>query len=187
MHTDERWQLYDGDGQPLEGQGLPGESAHDENVSFGLALVWLWRLQGDVLEVCLQKRALTKKRWPGMYSTSAGGHINIGETPQQAALRECKEEIGVTLDPAKLSYAGTFRVATEPQNLRSVFSYQIEGDIDFRFDDGEVDAVEWMSYDECMTRANDPNSQLVMRHYGMDYMKLMMDHILREAEKARGV
>ena len=187
MHSGELWQLYGADGQPLEGQGLPGESAHDRNVSFGLALVWLWRLRGDVLEVCLQKRALTKKRWPGMYSTSAGGHINVGETPQQAVLRECRAAIGVVLDPAKLKYIGTFRVVVEPQNLRSVFSYQIEGDIDFRFDDGEVDAIEWVPYDEFMTRASDPNGQLVMRHYGMDYTKLMMDYIRREADRAKGV
>lgn len=183
---DELWQLYSDNGQPLEGQGLASESPHSADASFGLAIVWLWRLVDGTAEVALQKRAMTKKRWPGMYSTSAGGHINVAETPQQAALRECREEIGVELDADKLHFIGAFRVAHEPQNIRFVFDCQVQGAIDFRFDDGEVDAMKWISLDELEVQLADPDSDMVMARYGRAYSMLTLEHLRRQAERAAG-
>lgn len=181
---DEIWQLYSTDGQPIPGKGVPSDTKHAEEYSFGLALVWLWRLNDGVLEICLQKRALSKKRYPGMYSTSAGGHVNLDETPQVAAVRECEEELGVMLDPEKLRFIGTFRVNNEPQNIRFIFSYHITEDVVFRFNDGEVETVEWMSHDELMKRVNTPDGNMVFRLYGAEYVEVMMKHIVREAREA---
>lgn len=47
-------------------------------------------------ELCLQKRALTKDLLPGYWDSSAGGHINPGETPSGALKRETYEELGLT-------------------------------------------------------------------------------------------
>ena len=46
-------------------------------------------------ELFLQKRSVTKKIQPGRWDTSVGGHVDPGETPEQAAHREMKEELGV--------------------------------------------------------------------------------------------
>jgi 16S rRNA (adenine1518-N6/adenine1519-N6)-dimethyltransferase len=46
-------------------------------------------------EVLLARRALHLKSNPGLWSTSAAGHVDEGETYEEAALREMKEEIGV--------------------------------------------------------------------------------------------
>lgn len=183
---DELWQLYSDNGQPLEGQGLASESPHNADASFGLAIVWLWRLVDGTAEVALQKRAMTKKRWPGMYSTSAGGHINVGETPVLAALRETREEISIQLEEGKLHFIGAFRVAHEPQNIRFVFDYQVQGGVDFRFDDGEVDAMKWLSLDELEAQLADPDSDMVMARYGRAYSMLTLEHLRRRAEHALG-
>lgn len=42
----------------------------------------------------LQKRATTKKVMPGVWICTAAGHITFGETPELAAHRELREEIG---------------------------------------------------------------------------------------------
>ncbi len=46
-------------------------------------------------ELFLQKRAATVKYLPGHWCTSAGGHVMAGETYEQAAERELREEINI--------------------------------------------------------------------------------------------
>ena len=45
--------------------------------------------------IILQKVALTKKTEAGKWNYSAAGHVDAGETYEQAALRELKEEMGI--------------------------------------------------------------------------------------------
>jgi len=47
-------------------------------------------------EMALQMRSATKGFCPLHWSTTAGGHVQSGETYEQAALREMQEELGVT-------------------------------------------------------------------------------------------
>ncbi|OGV71754.1 MAG: hypothetical protein A3K19_25365 [Lentisphaerae bacterium RIFOXYB12_FULL_65_16] len=51
----------------------------------------------------LQKRSLNKDIQPGRWDTAVGGHVAVGETPEQAVRRELNEELGVTA-PAALEF-----------------------------------------------------------------------------------
>lgn len=46
-------------------------------------------------ELLLQKRSAGAPNYPGYWDASAGGHIDEGEAPEQAAYRELEEELGV--------------------------------------------------------------------------------------------
>lgn len=46
-------------------------------------------------EIYLQLRPTWKDIQPGMWDTAVGGHIDYGETPEEALLREVGEEIGI--------------------------------------------------------------------------------------------
>lgn len=47
-------------------------------------------------DIYLQKRPEWKDIQPGKWDTAVGGHIDYGETPEEALLREAHEELGLT-------------------------------------------------------------------------------------------
>lgn len=47
-------------------------------------------------ELYLQRRPAWKDIQPGRWDTATGGHVDLGESVQQALLREVREELGVT-------------------------------------------------------------------------------------------
>ena len=47
-------------------------------------------------EVYLQKRPDWKDIQPGKWDTAVGGHMDYGETPEEALRREVSEELGIT-------------------------------------------------------------------------------------------
>lgn len=57
-------------------------------------------------EICLamKKRGFGKGKWNGV-----GGKVRKGETIEQAAAREMKEEIGITVDPQDLERVGNIK------------------------------------------------------------------------------
>lgn len=46
-------------------------------------------------EVYLQKRPAWKDIQPGKWDTAVGGHMDYGETPEEALQREAREELGI--------------------------------------------------------------------------------------------
>ncbi|MDP2540774.1 NUDIX hydrolase [Tenacibaculum discolor] len=66
--------------------------------------IWLYTPDQQIL---LQKRALTKKVFPGLWDISVAGHIAAGEDIKIAAIREIKEEIGFDILSENLHKIGT--------------------------------------------------------------------------------
>ncbi len=62
--------------------------------------VFIFNNSGQVL---LQRRALSKITWPGIWSNSCCGHPALGESPTQAASRRLKYELGVDLPSSKIA------------------------------------------------------------------------------------
>ena len=59
-------------------------------------------------EILLEKRASTKKQSPNKWGLCAG-HIEAGDIPENAILREVKEEIGIDITKKELKFLEVFR------------------------------------------------------------------------------
>jgi 8-oxo-dGTP pyrophosphatase MutT (NUDIX family) len=148
MHDGELWQVFSENGHPLVGQGAIDDAFTDDTaLVMGNSHVWFWKRTPEGVAVLLQKRSLTKKNAPGMYHISAAGHINVGETALEAAVRETQEEVGIAIDPAQLYLVHVTRTPRNLKSLLHVYIHELSGDEHFSFDDGEVERVEWFDLD----------------------------------------
>lgn len=180
MHDGELWQVYSQNGQPIAGRGASdNEFAHDDSLVMGNAHVWLWRRGPNGVEVLLQKRAQSRKRSPGMYHISAAGHINVGESPVDAAVRESNEELGIAIKPADLYFVHALRIPKHQNSILNVFTLNYSGDT-FTFDDGEVEEVVWRSLDDFKAMAKDPGAHNLIDQ-GRSYFDPLIEAISREA------
>ena len=80
-------------------------------------------------ELFLQKRAMNKDIQPGKWDTSVGGHLNLGETFDQAVKRELKEELGINA-PVKHTYDYWMRSDIETEYVRTYVCFY-DGKIEF--------------------------------------------------------
>jgi len=145
MHDNELWQVYNNNGTPIEGKGASKQEFNaNANLIMGNAHIWFWKTDGTTTEIMLQKRSLNKSNYPGWYHISAGGHINVGETPIDAAVREAQEEMGLAINPSKLHYVHSVRIIPrDPRDIVNVYLYRLNGDEEITHLDGEVDSYEW--------------------------------------------
>lgn len=89
----------------------------------------------------------TTKFYPRMFSASVGGHVLAGETYEQAARREMKEELGITV--RKLERLGRIKhddVAQKERMVGEVFLATCSGNVKGWED--EADAIDWFNADE---------------------------------------
>jgi len=92
-------------------------------------------------QVFLQKRSMRKDRQPGVWDSSASGHVDSGEDYDACAVRELREEIGLRLPgpPERL-----FKLAPSHEtDQEHVWIYRCQSEGPFALDAGEVDAGGW--------------------------------------------
>ena len=152
MHKDEMWQVYAPNGEPIDNVGWDSALDNPEKTGakeiVGVAVVFLFRVnEDDVLELLWQRRSDKLDRYPGDYDISAGGHINLGESLVEAAVRETREEIGAEISVDDLHFV------TERGFNQNRFAWIYAVDWtgkpeEFHFDDQEVSEVRWVPFSE---------------------------------------
>ena len=116
--------------------------------------MWLVRRKNGVLEVLLQKRSDEKDSFPGCYDISSAGHIPAGQGFVDSALRELKEELGVTAQPQDLILCGqrSFQFSAvfhgkpfKDNQVSNVYLLWLDRDAEeFTLQKREISAVRWM-------------------------------------------
>ncbi|HEX8411869.1 MAG TPA: NUDIX domain-containing protein [Thermoanaerobaculia bacterium] len=105
MTTREFVDVLDADGNPT-GIAKDKRDVHRDGDWHRCAHVWVATSDGRLL---LQRRALVKESWPGLWDISVAGHVSAGESAIDAAIREAREELDLHIDPAELTHLGTLR------------------------------------------------------------------------------
>ena len=96
-------------------------------------------------ELFLQKRSRLKDNHPGVWDSSAAGHLNAGEGYEPTAIRELEEELGI--ENAEVQEIARIS-ACENTGWEHVRLYLTLHDGAVRFPCSEVEAGEWFVLDE---------------------------------------
>lgn len=108
-------------------------------------------LTNDVGEILLQKRSMSKDMDAGLWGISAAGHVTKGQTDEEAALREMKEEVGVD---TPLTFVGTLILKSLRESERAaLFKGTHNGPFSIHPD--EVDEVIFMQPDLIVEHVKD--------------------------------
>lgn len=95
----------------------------------------------DKGEIFLQKRSLKKDLYPGHYACSASGHVEYGESYEEAARRELLEELGID---APLKEICRFKCFSDVEReISALFVCRHNGP--FRLNSEEISGGEFMS------------------------------------------
>jgi len=99
----------------------------------------------DEGKMVLQMRSPNVSFCPNHWSTAVGGHVQAGETYEQAALREYSEELGVKSD-LELLGKNFYKAPNTPEKFLATFKTRFSGP--FNPDPKVVSAVGTFSIDE---------------------------------------
>ncbi|MDA8596584.1 NUDIX domain-containing protein [Flavobacteriaceae bacterium] len=157
-----------------------GKALKSEAHRRGLAhrSIHLWLCNENFTEFIIQKRSINKDSYPGLWDVSVAGHISIGETPEQTAIRETQEELGIQLKEQNLQFTGINHkqkihgpnfIDHEFQYIfLCVFNLDLE---DLILQSSEVSQVQWISTSKLFKSLQDNPESFVER--SSDYISLI--------------
>ena len=128
-----------------EGDAVIGREFRREIHRRGLRhrAIHIFWLRGDG-RLCLQRRSYAKDNCPGLLSTSCAGHVDAGEDYLAAAVRELREELGVSVPPSDLREIDYAPCHPDLGN-EFVRVYLLRGEFGVTVAAFEVDSVLWRS------------------------------------------
>ena len=152
--------------------------SRDECHSKGLwhKAVVVFIISEDNQKVLLQQRSSNKKLWPNLWDITAGGHVLSGELGYQAAIRETKEEIGISINRESLEFIG----ATISENISdSIINrhfneyYIVHKNVDIKdivLQEDEVKDIKWFDKDTVINKINNNYENLTGKYGCWDYL-----------------
>lgn len=110
----EYWDVYDKKGKWKRRVIKKGERLKNDEYHI-IVEGWILRDDGNFI---IQRRALDKKSFAGMWYCSAGGSVISRETPKEGMVREFKEELGIDISEDELSLK---RIITERNTIFYIY------------------------------------------------------------------
>src|SRR5205814_15235 len=96
--------------------------------------------------IFLQKRSMKKDKSPGLWDSSASGHVDSGEHYDATAIRELREEIGLSIgEPPKR----LLKIDVCPETDQEfVWVYRCEAEGPFELNADEIERGDWFAPEE---------------------------------------
>jgi isopentenyldiphosphate isomerase len=147
----------------IHAQGLMHRAVH----------ILVFNNRGDLF---IQKRSMNKDENPGLWDSSAAGHVDSGEDYLQCALREITEELGIVVAGAlQLLFKLPASAATGYEHSL-IYRYDFDGPLILQKD--EIDEGRWISPEHMdqSLEARDPGMTESLHLIWQRYRELQRDN-----------
>lgn len=120
-------------------------------------------------ELFLQKRSMSKDENPGLWDSSAAGHVDSGEDYLECARREIAEELGIVLQTPLQFLFKQPASADNGFEHSAIYRHELDGPLQLQAE--EIDAGLWISQQQMDQRveSDDPSMTrtltLIWRQY----------------------
>jgi isopentenyl-diphosphate delta-isomerase type 1 len=109
-------------------------------------------------QLFVQKRSMSKDANPGLWDSSAAGHLDSGEDYSNGAIRELSEELGVVVAPP---LEILFRLsASQHTGMEHCTVYRCMNDGPFQLQEEEIDEGAWVACSEMDRRVSEQDANL---------------------------
>lgn len=127
------------------------KEVHQKGLLHPVVHCWMYAKNDDQVWLYFQKRSEEKEDFPGYYDIGSTGHMDYGETKEEAVIREAGEEMGISVDPRRLHYLGMVKEDSEEEECSDreigyVFLYDL--DVPFFAPGDEVSEIIAVSQEE---------------------------------------
>lgn len=175
---DELIDILNVDGKP-SGETCMKSYAHKNGIFHASTHIWIF---DDNQNVLIQKRKEDKDTFPNYWDISVAGHISAGEKPITSAVREIKEEIGISVSENQLLFIDTFKkkiIHSETlidNELHHIYMCNLNfklSDLIFQKEEvSELDSIPLIQLEEKIN-----NNSLKFVPHGVDYFKMVFKAI----------
>jgi isopentenyldiphosphate isomerase len=148
---DELIDVVTNDGKPTGNIALKSE-IHKQGLYHNTAHIWFYTKENQIL---LAQRSANKSICPLLWDVSVAGHVDSGETIEEAAIRETKEEINLDIELTQLNKVGVFPCFQTYNNgiidneFHHTFIVELKEDLTFlKPQENEVEALKLVSINE---------------------------------------
>lgn len=140
----EVWDIYDMFRRPTGRTMLRGQKVQEGDYHMVVHVI-IFNSKGQML---IQQRQSCKKSFPDAWDISVGGCAIQGESSQQAAMREVREELGLAID---LSQTPPDMTLAFPGGFDDMYIVEMELEpVKLRLQEEEVQAVRWAEREEIL-------------------------------------
>ncbi|RXP63497.1 NUDIX domain-containing protein [Lutibacter sp. HS1-25] len=163
----------------ISGKTCLKSEAHQKGLFHASVHIWIFDNHKNIL---IQKRALNKDTFPGLWDISVAGHISAGELPIDSAIREVSEEVGISIQQKQLHYIGTstkkvtHKIDLIDNELHHIYICSINFNIEtLKIQQEEVAEVKLIPLNELILATNLNNTSFVP--HGKSYYEFVLNAI----------
>lgn len=150
---------------------------HEKGLLHREVHVYLFNSNGDIL---FQKRGQDVDTFPGLLDASVGGHVELGDRYEETALKELREETGMTAVVADLIpigknhyYGRDVKSNKVNNNLRFMYAFRFDHDpSEIVIEQGKATGFEFWSIERLEHLTNEERASFIPRMVQPDMIEI---------------